>query len=86
MDITKRHIKLIKRLMNRENLFVSYGNPTISYREITQISDMTGELIQVESLSGAERGSPRFVYAVSYEKFKIAGQRIIDEFEKDYGK
>lgn len=51
-------------------------SPVITQKEINEIQKITGELLQIEKIYGAERRSPTVVYPIHPEKFKEAVKRL----------
>jgi len=70
--MNRRIANLISRLRNGETFYIT-GDPNISMSEIAEIERLVG-LLQIESVYGAEKGSPRAVYPLDLEKF-IRGRK-----------
>ena len=72
--LNPRTLHLIERLAQGGNLFTN-SSPRITRAEIEEIETWVG-LLQIESVHGAERGSPRMVYPLDLEKFRRAASRL----------
>lgn len=69
----KRRMKnLLHKLRAAESLFTNFS-PRISWAEIAEVRELTGISPQVESLHGAEAGSPRFVFIMEHQRKVFAG-------------
>jgi hypothetical protein len=53
-------------------MYLTVGYPRIYQRQINRIQELTGCLLQVESLYGAEKGSPRVVYPLFQDQYNAA--------------
>ena len=72
----KRILNLIRKLANGEELYTT-DSPRITQAEIDEIEKRV-DLLQVESIYGAEVGSPRLVYPLFPERFKMKAKELGD--------
>lgn len=77
----KRRIANIMRRMCNKQDFYTNGSPRISKAETKEIEQLTGCLLQHESIHGAERGSPIAVYPLHEKQFKEAVERLLSRQE-----
>lgn len=75
----KRRIANIMRRMSNGNDFYTNDSPRITNAEVKEIEQLTGCLLQHESIHGAERGSPIAVYPLHKQKFIEAVEKLLTE-------
>ena len=73
----KRIRSLIKKLASGQEFFTN-NYPWISKAEINEIEKLVDHL-QIESVHGAEVGSPRAVYPIDLEIFRAKAEELGDE-------
>lgn len=56
--------------------FYKESSPFITQKEIEEVQNATGEMLQIEKLYGAQPKSPTVVYPLHPEKFKEAAKRL----------
>ena len=77
IKMKKRIRNLIYRLASGDDFYTN-ATPRISKDEIAEIDILVSPL-QVESIYGAEAGSPRVVYPLQKERFRAKAKEILND-------
>lgn len=72
----RRRIKnIILKMCNKQD-FYKDGAPYITQKEIEEIQQEIGELLQIEKIYGAEAGSPTAVYPLHPKRFEEIAKKL----------
>lgn len=74
----KRYKNILTKLLDGDWYYINMS-PRISYKEIDEIRNQHDIWLQVESIYGAERGSPNAVYFLTDKEAQKAREIIASE-------